>query len=110
MRQDSRPPALAPVDRPVDDVPAHPWLEHHLGDRRGQEVVLGWLDVAEALGEHREGPVERSGDDDLEVDGGLGLGHRFSSGSGATSSLGLSFVSSVEGHEVGVAGPGIGCQ
>src|SRR5690348_15954344 len=45
--QDPRPPALAAIYSPVRDAAAGPGLEHGLGDRRPEQVVLGWLEVPE---------------------------------------------------------------
>jgi len=68
-------------------VAADPRLEDGLGDRRGEQVVLRRLEVAESLGEHAEGAGDRGGDEDvLADDGGLGLGH-------VSSSVGLSTAS-----------------
>jgi len=61
-------------------VTADPRLEHGLGDRHVEQVVLGRLEVTESLGEHRERPFDRGLDDDLVVqDGSGGLGHGCSS-------------------------------
>jgi hypothetical protein len=59
-------------------VPADARLEHRLGDRRREQVVLRRLDVAEPLGEHLEGAVERRVDDDPPAHDGV-LGHELSS-------------------------------
>src|ERR1700689_2410408 len=85
--QDPRPPALTAVHGAVVDVPADVGLEDGLGDRRRQQVVLRRLEVAESLGERREGLLDRRLDDHLLADNGdLGSGHELSSaGCSATS-------------------------
>ncbi|SDP28006.1 PAS domain S-box-containing protein/diguanylate cyclase (GGDEF) domain-containing protein [Nakamurella panacisegetis] len=50
-----RPPARASIGARVNDRATCPRLEHRLGDRRHQQVVLGRLELAEPLGEQREG-------------------------------------------------------
>src|SRR4051794_2780149 len=52
-----RPAALAAVHRPVVDVPADAGLEDRLRDGGTEQVVLGWLEVAEALGKDGERPL-----------------------------------------------------
>jgi hypothetical protein len=77
--QDPRPPALAAVDGAVVDVPADVGLEDCLGDRRREQVVLWRLEVAEPLGERREGLLSRRVDQHLLADNGdLGPGHGLS--------------------------------
>jgi hypothetical protein len=85
--EDARPPALAAVGRAVVDVPADARLEHRLGDRRVEQVVFRWFEVAESFGERRESLRDRRVDHDLLPDHrGVGSGHELSSvGSSATS-------------------------
>src|SRR5580693_617241 len=78
--QDPRPPALTSVHRAVVDVAADAGLEYGLGDRRRQQVVLRRLEVAESLGERREGLLDWRLDHHLLADhGDLGSGHELSS-------------------------------
>ena len=76
--QDTRPPALAPVHAPVDDGPADPGLEHHLGQLGPEDVVLGRPPGADVVGEHGERPVDRRVDLDRlpyrRGDGGVDMG------------------------------------
>src|SRR5262249_20585084 len=65
----ARPSALAPVDAAVVDVPADPRLEHGLGNRGTEHVVLGRLDAVEVLGEDAEGALDGHLDDDLRPHG-----------------------------------------
>jgi hypothetical protein len=65
VRQDAGPTAFAAVGAPVVDVTADARLEHGLRDGRAHQVVLAWLEVAEALREDREGPLDRRVHDDL---------------------------------------------
>jgi len=77
---DACPLVLAAVDAPVVDVTADLRLEHSFGDRRTEEVVLRWFEIAEPLGEHGEGPLDRRLHDDVPADHhGRCLGHEFSS-------------------------------
>src|SRR5437764_6197520 len=81
--QDPRPPALAAVRRPVRDAAADPGLEHRLGDRRAEQVMLRRLEVPEPVGEHSESTLYRRVHHDLLADRHcLGLGH-YPSSSGA---------------------------
>src|ERR1700730_1481466 len=66
--QDARPAALAAVGCPVHDAAADPGFEHRLGDGRAEQVVLGRLEVAEPVGEHREGALNRRVHHDLLAD------------------------------------------
>src|SRR5580700_11955228 len=85
--QDPRPPALAAVDGAVVDVSADAGLEDCLGDRGREQVVLRRLEVAEPLGEHCEGPLDRHVDHHLLADNGdLGSGHGLSSVAGTATS------------------------
>ena len=63
--QDACPAALAAVDALVVDVTADLRFEHGLGDRYTEQVVLRRLEVAEPLGEHDEGPLDRRLHNDL---------------------------------------------
>jgi hypothetical protein len=77
--QDPRPPALAAVDGAVVDVAADMGLEHCLGDRGREQVVLRRLEVAEPFGERFEGLLGRRIDHHLLADNGdLGSGHGLS--------------------------------
>jgi len=61
-------------------------FEHRLGDRDAEQVVLRRLEVAEPLGEHGKGPLDRRIDDDLPADhGSRCLGHDSSSVRSTTS-------------------------
>src|SRR5450755_1490145 len=78
--QDPRPPAFAAVDGAVVDTSADVGLEDCLGDRGPEQVVLRRLEVAEPLGERREGLLGRRVDHHLLADyGDLGSGHGLSS-------------------------------
>src|SRR5437879_1099219 len=78
--QDPRPPALAAVDGAVVDVSADVGFEDCLGDRGREQVVLRRLEVAEPLGERREGLLGRRADHHLLADnGGLGSANGLSS-------------------------------
>src|SRR5215217_6085957 len=66
--QHAGPTALAAVDAAVDDVAAHTWLEHGLGDVGAEDVVLARLETAKALGERRERPLDRRLHDDVVAD------------------------------------------
>jgi hypothetical protein len=63
--------ALAAIDAAVVDVAAHVGLEDGPGDVDREHVVLGRLEAAEAIGEDREGPLDRRFDDDRAPDGGV---------------------------------------
>ena len=64
----TRPPALAAIRCPVHDVAADSGLEHRLGDRRPEHVVLRRLEVPEPVGEHRESTLDRRVNDDVLAD------------------------------------------
>src|SRR6478735_3580803 len=60
----TRPTALGPVDSAVVYVAADPRLEHGLRDRHREQVVFGWLEVTEPVGEHPEGVLDGRVHDD----------------------------------------------
>ena len=75
-----RPPALAAVDAAVDDVAADERLEHHLGQRRLEDVLVLVPPRADLGGEHVERPGDRSFDLGGDADRGrVGDGHGVSS-------------------------------
>ena len=85
--QDPRPPALASIRRAVVDMPSGPRLEHRLGDRGGQQVVLRRLELTKPPGECRERLRLRRVHHDLPADhGGIGPGHELSSVAESTTS------------------------
>ena len=65
------PATLRAVLAAVVDVAAHMGLEHGLGDRDRQQVVIPRLDAVELLGEHAERVVGGDVDDDLSAHPGL---------------------------------------
>ena len=85
--QDPRPSAFSAVRCPVNDVAANTVLEHRLGYRRPEHVVLWRLEIAEPIGEHGESTLDRRVDDDLLADRHcFGLAHNFSSVCASTTS------------------------
>src|SRR5215212_11928772 len=68
VREHPRPAALAAVDAAVVDVSADARLEDRLGDVDREHVVLARLEVAEAVGEDGERPLDRRLHDDLVAD------------------------------------------
>jgi hypothetical protein len=71
------PQALGPVRSPVDDVPADPRLEHRLGDRCPEHVVLPRLKLADPFGERCEGLRREYRNHDVVAN--CGVGHHDSS-------------------------------
>src|SRR5215475_14858093 len=77
--QDPRPPAFAAVRCPVHNAAAHPRLEHSLGYRRPEHVVLWWLEVPELISKHRESTLDRRVNNDVLTDCRcVGLSHQAS--------------------------------
>jgi hypothetical protein len=52
--------ALAPVNRTIVDVAADSRLEHSLGNRSLEQVVLAWLEIAEVFGKYLERFADRA--------------------------------------------------
>src|SRR4029453_356257 len=68
-RKDARPSTLAPVDRTIVDVAPDSRLEHGLGNCSLEQVVLAWLEIAEAFGEYLERFADRRVHQDLTTNG-----------------------------------------
>jgi hypothetical protein len=68
--------ALAAVRPAIIEVTADPGFEHGLGDRDGEQIVLGRLEAAKVLGENLERTLDwRLDDDGLPLRARLGSGY-----------------------------------